>query len=133
GWRGAHRLAVALAAGAGLLACWPAASVLFDVPASDVAAWPLAAASGVVGLVVIGGWLAAWLWSGRLRPALMALSLVPAWVLAEVGGLSVSRVRPSIGVSLAISWAVAGLVTLGFLQWAKRAPDVDTSLHPLRW
>src|SRR6185312_4104436 len=23
--------------------------------------------------------------------------------------------------------------TLGFLQWAKRAPDVDTSLHPLRW
>lgn len=133
GWRGAGRFAVALTIGVGLIACWPAGSLLLDVPASDVNSWPLAAASGVVGLVVIGGWLGAWLWSGRLGPALMALGFVPAWVLAEVSGLSTSGFRQPIGASLAISWAVAAVVTLGFLRWARRAPEVDTSLHPLRW
>lgn len=133
GWHGTGRFAAALAVGAALLSCWPAAAVLLGVPAFGVDAWPLAAASGLVGLVVIGGWLGAWLWSGRLRPALMALGLVPAWVLAEVSGLSAGSSQPSIGAALAISWAGAALVTLGFLRWSRRAPDVDTAWRPLRW
>ncbi len=132
-WRGAGRFAVALSVGVGLLTCWPAGSVVFGVPAFDVDSWPLAAVSGVIGLVVIGGWLAVWLWSGRLLPALMALGFVPAWILVEVSGLSTSGSQQAIGASLAISWALAAVTTLGFLHWAKRAPEVDTSLHPLRW
>jgi signal transduction histidine kinase len=115
------------AAVATAMACLPlAAGVIPGRLPGD--GWPIAAASGVVGLVAIAGWLGAWVFSGRAWPAYVGLALAPGWVMAEIAGTPLG----SLGRESAA--ALAGLLppvaALALAYRARRSPDVDTTLRP---
>lgn len=92
--------------------------------------WPIAAISGVVGVVTIAGWLGTWVLSGRAWPAYVALALVPCWLMAEIGGTPLGSLgRQSTATFIAL---LPPAVAVAMTYRAGRSPDVDTDLRPLR-
>lgn len=92
--------------------------------------WPIAAVSGVVGVVTIAGWLGTWIFSGRAWPAYVALALVPCWLMAEIGGTPFGALgRESAATFSAL---LPPFVALAMTSRVARSPDVDTALRPLQ-
>lgn len=111
------------------LACLPALAGLMPgrFPGDG---WPIAAMSGVVGVVTIAGWLGTWILSGRVWPAYVALALVPCWLMAEIGGTPLGSLgRESAATFSALLPPLAAIV---MTYRATHSPDVDTAFRPLR-
>jgi signal transduction histidine kinase len=109
------------------MACLPLAASLIPgrLPGDG---WPIAAASGVVGLVAIAGWLGAWVFSGRAWPAYVGLALAPGWVMAEIAGTPLGSLGRESAAALA--GLLPPIVALALAHRARRSPDVDTTLRP---
>jgi len=111
------------------VASLPAATAAFHVVVPGDA-WPIAAVSGILGLVTLAVWIGIWGISGRIWPAYIALALLPTWVLAEASG------RAAAGSD---SWSLAAFALVfsagactALLIRARRLPEVDTSFRPFR-
>jgi signal transduction histidine kinase len=117
------------AVGLAAIACAPAVSTL---PLGSVLGdgWPIAMGSAVFGFATIAVWIGAWAFSGRSWPAYVALALVPWWAMAQLGASPEERVNHDpIGALAVLVPAVAALV---LFDRARRAPEVNTALHPGR-
>jgi signal transduction histidine kinase len=92
--------------------------------------WPIAAASGIVGLVTIAGWLGTWVFSGRAWPAYVALALVPVWLMTEIAGTPLGSLSRESAATF--SALLPPFVGLAMTYRASRSPDVDTAFRPLQ-
>jgi signal transduction histidine kinase len=120
---------VAWAGAAVVLACLPVAAKALPghLPGDG---WPIAAASGVVGLITIAGWLGTWVFSGRAWPAYVGLALVPGWAMAEFAGTPLGALGRESAATF--TGLLAPSVALGLSYRASRSADVDTTLRPFR-
>jgi signal transduction histidine kinase len=101
------------------------------LPAAAVGnGWAIAATSGMLGLTTIAAWLSAAALSGRAWHAQIGLALVPGWAMAEIAGTPFGTIaqRSMSAFADVLPAAVAVLLLLK----ARRSPDVDASLRPLR-
>jgi signal transduction histidine kinase len=120
---------VAWAGAAVVLACLPVAAKALPgrLPGDG---WPIAAVSGVVGLITIAGWLGTWVFSGRAWPAYVGLALVPGWAMAEFAGTPLGALGRESAATF--TGLLAPSVALALSYRASRSADVDTTLRPFR-